>query len=547
MFTKMTKSKHTFKIITFSLTLLILLGLITSIIASESSVPDDNTNNEEDDVKDFEELLALDEEEEAAEDSQVKSAEAEVLTKAQRIVPELNMENYKRVVFEGNEFVLVLGYAPWCFRSAELMPRFAEAANILNKMGNPIVLAKIDAERHPKAASVLGISGFPTLLLFVNGSSQVYTGGFSTEEIVIWARKKTGMPTIRLNSVPESEDFLSKNPMFIIGLFEKFEGKDYEEFAKAAVADNEIQFAEASSSQVAEALFPGVKTKGHFLGLVKNEPETHVAFEDTLTMGNILQFLEYNKFPLVTTLTEQNSIRVYASPVKLQVFVFGNADDFKNLLAPLQDVARKFKSKILFVYVDITDDNLAKPFLTLFGYEDSKKAVVTAFDNKVNAKYLLESDPTAHSLEEFCSGLLHGTLSTYFKSQPIPNNENATVLTVVGRTFENLVLTSPQNVLLEVYAPWCVDCEDMSKKIVKLAKHFKGFENLIIARIDASTNEHPELQITEYPMLLFYPSADKSNPTKVSSKSSLKDLAIFINKNAKVVKHNQEAPAKDEL
>ncbi|KAI3875593.1 hypothetical protein MKW98_004892 [Papaver atlanticum] len=221
MFTKMTKSKHTFKIITFSLTLLILLGLITSIIASESSVADDN--NEEDDVKDFEELLALDEEEEAAEDSQVKSAEAEVLTKAQRIVPELNMENYKRVVFEGNEFVLVLGYAPWCFRSAELMPRFAEAANVLNKMGNPIVLAKIDAERHPKAASVLGISGFPTLLLFVNGSSQAYTGGFSTEEMVLWARKKTGMPVIRLNSVPEAEDFLSKNRMFIIGLFEKFE------------------------------------------------------------------------------------------------------------------------------------------------------------------------------------------------------------------------------------------------------------------------------------------------------------------------------------
>ncbi|RZC51213.1 hypothetical protein C5167_019633 [Papaver somniferum] len=255
--------------------------------------------------------------------------------------------------------------------------------------------------------------------------------------------------------------------------------------------------------------------------------------EDTLTMGKILQFLEYNKFPLVTTLTEQNSIRVYASPVKLQVFVFGNVDDFKNLLAPLQDVARQFKSKILFVYVDITDDNLAKPFLTLFGYEDSKKAVVTAFDNKVNAKYLLESDPTAHSLEEFCTGLLHGTLSTCFKSQPIPNNENATVLTVVGRTFENLVLTSAQNVLLEVYASWCVVCEEMSKKIVKLANHFKGFDNLIITRIDASTNEHPELQITEYPMLLFNPSANKSNPIKVSAKSSLKDLAIFINKNAK--------------
>ncbi|MCL7038390.1 hypothetical protein MKW94_005741, partial [Papaver nudicaule] len=283
MFTKMTKSKRTFKIITFSLTLLILLGLITSVIASESSsaATDDNSSNDEDDVKDFEELLALDEQEDqVTEGSQVKSAEAEVLTKAQRIVPELNMDNYKRVIFDENEYVLVLGYAPWCFRSAELMPRFAEAANVLNKMGNPIVLAKIDAERYPKAAAVIGISGFPTLLLFVNGSSQVYTGGFSTEELVIWARKKTGVPIIRLNSVTEAEDFLSKSRMFVIGLFEKFEGKDYEEFVKAAAADNEIQFVETSSSEVAEALFPDVKTKGAiaFVGLVKSEPETHVAF-----------------------------------------------------------------------------------------------------------------------------------------------------------------------------------------------------------------------------------------------------------------------------
>lgn len=33
----------------------------------------------------------------------------------------------------------------------------------------------------------------------------------------------------------------------------------------------------------------------------------------------ILHFLEHNKFPLVTKLTEMNSIRVYSSPVKRQV------------------------------------------------------------------------------------------------------------------------------------------------------------------------------------------------------------------------------------
>lgn len=41
--------------------------------------------------------------------------------------------------------------------------------------------------------------------------------------------------------------------------------------------------------------------------------------EGTFEREKILHFLEHNKFPLVTKLTEMNSIRVYSSPVKRQV------------------------------------------------------------------------------------------------------------------------------------------------------------------------------------------------------------------------------------
>lgn len=41
--------------------------------------------------------------------------------------------------------------------------------------------------------------------------------------------------------------------------------------------------------------------------------------EGTFKMDKILEFLDCNKFPLVTKLTELNSARVYSSPIKLQV------------------------------------------------------------------------------------------------------------------------------------------------------------------------------------------------------------------------------------
>lgn len=534
--------KPTSRFIFFTLILLLLLSFLITIKASE---PTPNENDEQD-LEGLEELIALDEEEERHEQQDgsqsVRSSEAEVLTKAQRIVLELNNDNTKRAI-DGNEFLLVLGYAPWCARSAELMPQFAEAATSLKDLGSPLLMAKLDADRYPKAASTLGVKGFPTLLLFVNGTSQVYTGGFSAEEIVIWARKKTGVPLICISSVAEAEEYLKKYHTFVIGLFEKFEGPDYDEFAKAAISDNEIQFVEVSNIDVAKVLFPDIKDASHFLGIVKSEPERYTPYEGTFKTDKILQFLDHNKFPLVIKLTELNSARVYSSPVKLQVIVFAEVDDFKNLLEPLQEVARKFKSKIMFIHIDITDENLAKPFLTLFGLEEAENTVVTAFDNRLSSKFLLQSDLTPTNIEEFCTRLLDGTLSPYFKSQPIPDNKEASIQVIVGKTFDDLILGSPKNVLLEVYTPWCINCETTSKHVEKLAKHFKGLDNLVFARIDASTNEHPKLQVDDYPTLFFYPASDKANPIKLSTKSGLKELAASINKQLKAKDHVM----KDEL
>ncbi|XP_071901507.1 protein disulfide isomerase-like 1-6 [Coffea arabica] len=539
--------KHTSRFILFSLILLFSLSFFSTRVVFSQSTPADEEDGE--DMETLEELIALDEEADVEQnpdgvhgETKDKPSGAQVLSKAQRIVLELNSDYAKRVVDE-NEYVLVLGYAPWCMRSAELMPRFAEAATALKELGSSLLMAKLDAERYPKAASTLGIKGFPTLLLFVNGTSQPYSGGFTSEEIVIWARKRTGSPIIRISSLTEANEFLKKHSTFVVGLFENFEGPDYEEFVKAATSDNEIQFIETSSPEIAKVLFPDARHTYPFLGLTKNEPERYSAYEDTFNVDGILQFLDNNKFPLITVLTEFNSAQVYSSTKKLQVYIFAEADDLKKLTEPLQEVARKFKLKIMLIFVDIKEDNLAKPFLTLFGLEDSEDIVVTAFDYNNSFKYLLESDPTPTKIEEFCLGLFHGTLSPFFKSQPIPDNKDASILTVVGKTFDDLVLRSPKNILLEVHTPWCITCEATTKQMEKLAKHFRGLEDLVFARIDASENEHPKLQVEEYPMLLFYTSKDKQNPIRFSSKSGSKELASLINKHLK----NQDDISKDEL
>lgn len=539
----MASVKPTSKNIHLSLILLLLFGS-SFLFVNASFGPETDHANENDDLTEIEELIAVDEQEEQQEHQHEHESfsDAKVLSKAQRIVNELNSDSTKKVIDE-NEYVFIIGYAPWCPRSAELMPQFAEAANLLKEVGSPVLMAKLDADRYPKAASSLEINGFPTLLLFTNGTSQPYTGGFTAEDMVLWVRKKTGEPVARLTSVSEAEVFVKKHTIFVVGLFEKFEGSQYDEFIRAASSDNEIQFVETISVEVAKHLFPDMKSSYPFIGLVKSEPERFTTFEESVDKESILKFLENNKFPLVTILTELNANKVYSSSFKLQLYVFAEADEFKNLLEPLQEVARNFKSEIMFIYADIKEENLAKPFLSMLGLEESKETVVGVFDNKISTKYLLEAKPEPSKIQEFCHGILSGTVSPYYKSQPVPDNTEATVQVVVGKTFDEVVLTSSKNVLLEVHTPWCLNCETTSKQVEKLAKHFKALDNLIFAKIDASVNEHPKLQVDDYPTLLFYPAADKANPIKLSTKSSLKELGAFIKKNTRADEH----PTRDEL
>lgn len=156
-----------------SLLTFILLLLLTSAAYSSSNHP--GSDEESDDL---EQLLAVDEQLQQDLPLHHQQSEAETVSRAQRIVLELSGDNARRVV-GGNEFVMVLGYAPWCARSADLMPKFSEAATALKEIGSPVVMAKIDGDRYGKVASEMEIKGFPTLLLFVNGTSKAYTGGFS--------------------------------------------------------------------------------------------------------------------------------------------------------------------------------------------------------------------------------------------------------------------------------------------------------------------------------------------------------------------------------
>ena len=90
-------------------------------------------------------------------------------------------------------------------------------------------------------------------------------------------------------------------------------------------------------------------------------------------------------------------------------------------------------------------------------------------------------------------GFTEGTLSAYYKSEAIPETNTEAVKVVVGDSFEEMVLKSDKYVLFEAYAPWCGHCKKLEPIYKELAEKLADVEDLVIAKMDATANEHPTL------------------------------------------------------
>ena len=96
--------------------------------------------------------------------------------------------------------MLVEFYAPWCSFCKALAPEYSAAAAQLSYLGNffNAVIAKVDADSTAGGralAARFNVTGYPTLIWFVNGKPQPYTqnpgNAQDRSDIVFWVVSQT--------------------------------------------------------------------------------------------------------------------------------------------------------------------------------------------------------------------------------------------------------------------------------------------------------------------------------------------------------------------
>lgn len=537
--------------------LILLLIIITSVIlvfhtCSAATTPDLDDDDDlsflfDDDEQDSsppahsEDHHGFDEAEDYGEDDEFNQGEGEGEGEGEYSAPQVDVDEKDVVVLkegnfsdfvEKNRYVMVEFYAPWCGHCQALAPEYAAAATELKLKGEQVFLAKVDATEENDLSQKYDVQGFPTILFFIDGVHKPYPAQRTKEAILTWIKKKTGPGISNITTTEEAEHILSTESTLVLAFLDSLVGTQSDELATASRLEDGVNFYQTVDPNVAKLFHIDPKAKRPALVLLKKEAEKLSLFDGHFTKSEIVDFVFANKLPLVTIFTRESAPLIFENPIKKQLLLFATSKDSEMVLPAFQDAAKHFKGKLIFVYVEMDNEDVGKPVSEYFGVTDGPK-VLAYTGNDDAKKFVLDGQVVLDNVKAFGEDFLEDKLKPFFKSDPIPEKNDEDVKIVVGNNFDDIVLDESKDVLLEIYAPWCGHCQALEPTYNKLAKHLRRIDSIVIAKMDGTTNEHPRAKADGFPTLLFFPAGNKSfDPITVDTDRTVVALYKFIKKHA---------------
>jgi len=399
---------------------------------------------------------------------------------------------------------LVEFYAPWCGHCKSLAPEYAKAAKALKARNPPIRIAKVDATENSNLAQQYGVEGYPTLKYFINKKPTEYQGGRTEDTITSWILKRAGPALTIVDSSADLKKQLQSSKVAAV-LFAQKGSAEAETFEGVAKSFDGVLFL-LSTDSAALSEYGVAEPK---VILFKSYDDKEVKYDGAISHAELTRWIEENKKPWVMPF-DDSAIEYIFQKQNPCVFIFRRDSEDGTYDEMIQKLGRELKTDIAFSYADLSKQDMTR-LGDYLGVHASDMPTVVLIDHKGGLnKYRLEGTPTEGSIRQYVQDWKAKKLTSYLKSEPIPNDDfDGSVRVLVGKNFESVVYDSSKDVLVEFYAPWCGHCKSLAPEYEKLAAAVKDNTNLIIAKVEATSNEVKGVNIQGFPTIKWFPSNNK--------------------------------------
>ena len=256
------------------------------------------------------------------------------------------------------------------------------------------------------------------------------------------------------------------------------------------------------------------------------------------TKESVKDFINGNRLPIIIEFTQEVAPKVFGGDIKKHnlLFVSKKSEAFESLLEEYKKIAVHYKSKVLFIYIDIdVDENLR--ILEFFNIQpkDCPSYRFIILEDDGMQKFKPDSDELKEELvKTFVQEVLDGKRKPHLNTEEIPEDWDAKeVKVLVGKNFDQVAKDKSKNVFVEFYAPWCGHCKQLAPIWDELAEKFKDKEDVVIAKMDSTANEVEDVKIQGFPTLKFFPK-DSDEIVDYNGGRDLESLVKFVESGGKV-------------
>lgn len=186
-----------------------------------------------------------------------------------------------------------------------------------------------------------------------------------------------------------------------------------------------------------------------------DEPKSQYPYPiSSVTSKDLEDWIQELSIPVIDEVSSDN-YAVYAGSGKPLAYLFldPTSDEKDAHIAAIRPVAQKYKSKVNFVWIDALKFgdhakalNLLEPKWPAFVVQNLEKQQKYPFDQTKE----FTPDAAADWVERYIAGKLEPEL----KSAPIPETQDDSTYTLVGKNFDEIVFDDKKDVFIEFYASW---------------------------------------------------------------------------------------------
>jgi len=218
-----------------------------------------------------------------------------------------------------------------------------------------------------------------------------------------------------------------------------------------------------------------------------------------------VDFVHTHRFPLLGELHAQSDAAYREQGLPLAILFLDDAQGmertvYEATMAAAEDVADTHRGEVVFVWANSKDvgdalmrfnlSSTPRPSLVVSYMAEGAQQHYPLVDHKADSVVAISSHVEA---------VLAGQLSPLRRSTPVPEPPKGPgVVEVVGHTFQNQVMDSSKDVLVELYAPWCSHCKAFAPQYEKAAKALRFVPTIRVARFDATKNDPPVEHATQF-------------------------------------------------